>query len=388
VSTSGDADRVYLARALELAARGLYTCDPNPRVGCVLVRDGRIVGEGWHVRAGQPHAEVHALRAAGAAARGATAYVTLEPCRHHGRTPPCTEALIGAGVARVVAAMEDPDPRTAGQGLEMLRAAGLEVECGLLAAEAEALNRGFVMRHRRGRPWVTCKAAMTLDGRTATAAGESRWITSAAARRDVQRLRARSSAVMTGIGTVLADDPSLTVRPDELGPQADWDRQTAGALDGPPAVLQPLRVVVDSGLRLPAGGRLLTAPGALLIATVSADERPDLTARAELEICRLPAHEGRVDPAALLAALAGRGINELLLEAGPRLCGAMLQAQLVDEVVIYLAPRLLGDAAMGLFSLPGLERLDQAVELAISDIRAVGCDWRITARPRYPGPPD
>ncbi len=356
-------DRVHMARAIVLAARGLHTTDPNPRVGCVLVRDGRVLGEGWHERAGGPHAEQMALQAAGGEARGATAYVSLEPCNHWGRTPPCTEALIRAGVVRVVAAMKDPDPRTAGGGLSALSAAGMGVSCGLLEKEAAALNPGFIMRHRRGRPWVRCKLGVTLDGRTATAAGESRWITGEAARRDVHQLRARSSAIMTGIGTVLADDPSLTVRIDDAAVER-----------------QPLRVIVDSSLRLPAAARVLEAPGATLVAgTASAPQRPDLEARADVEVLRCGS-DGRVDLEVLLSLLAARQINEVLLEAGPVLCGAMLEAGLVDELVLYVAPKLLGDAARGMFSLPGVERLDQALMPAIEDVRAVGDDWRIVAR--------
>lgn len=355
-------DRVHMARAVVLAARGLDTTDPNPRVGCVLVRDGRVVGEGWHERAGGPHAEVMALKAAGDEARGATAYVSLEPCNHWGRTPPCTEALIHAGVKRVVAAMEDPDPRTAGGGLAALSAAGVEVGCGLLEKEAAALNPGFIMRHRRGRPWVRCKLGMTLDGRTATATGESKWITGEAARRDVHLLRARSSAIMTGIGTVLADDPSLTVR-----------------VDGLPVERQPLRVIVDSSLRSPGDARVLDGPGQTLIAgTLAAPHRADFEVRTGVEVVRCGVE--RVDLAALLSLLAERQINEVLLEAGPTLCGAMLEAGLVDELVFYVAPKLLGDAARGMFVLPGVERLDRAVKLVIDDMRAVGDDWRIVAR--------
>ncbi len=370
------ADRSYMSRALALAVRGLYTTDPNPRVGCVLVRDGDVVGEGWHACAGEPHAEAHALQQAGERAAGATAYVTLEPCRHHGRTPPCSEALIEAGVRRVVAAMTDPDPRTAGAGFAQLRAAGIEVESGLLEAEAVALNPGFVSRHRRRRPYMRCKLGMTLDGRTATVSGESRWITSAAARRDVQRLRARSSAIVSGIGTVIADDPSLTVRTDELFAGDD----AAGC--ELPRSRQPLRVIVDSRLGIPADARLFTQPGPLMIAAAVDRVRADLQGRVGVEICRLAANaDGRVDLAALLSLLAEREVNEILLEAGPTLSGAMLAAGLVDELVIYMAPKLLGDAARGLFTLPGLERLDQAIGLSIDDIRAVGGDWRITARP-------
>ncbi len=375
VAVIGARDHAYMSRALELARRGLYTTDPNPRVGCVLVRDDEVVGEGWHEFAGGPHAEIHALRQAGNRAAGATAYVTLEPCRHHGRTPPCTDALIVAGVHRVVAAMPDPDPRTAGEGLAQLREAGIAIESGLLAAEAVALNPGFVSRHRSHRPFVRCKLGMTLDGRTATAAGESRWITSAAARRDVQRLRARSSAIMTGIGTVLADDPALTVRADELFAGSD-----AVGIDRS-RLHRPLRVIVDSRLRLPVSARLLAQAGPIVIATAVSGERADLRDRDGVEICRFAANgRARVDLAALLAFLAERQVNELLLEAGPTLCGALLAAGFIDELVVYMAPKLLGDGARGLFMLPGLERLDQAIGLAVTDIRAVGDDWRITAR--------
>lgn len=369
-------DQAHMARALELARRGLYTTDPNPRVGCVIVRDGEVIGEGWHEFAGGPHAEVHALRQAGARAAGATAYVTLEPCNHQGRTPPCSDALIAAGIARVVAAMTDPDPRTAGAGLERLRVAGLEVECGVLESAAIALNPGFVCRHRLGRPLVRCKLGMTLDGRTATASGESRWITSPEARHDVQRLRARSSAIMCGIGTVLADDPALTVRAGERsGPDDD-------ALAAAAAIRQPMRVIVDSHGRTPADARLLKVSGRVLIASLNGSEASaDGRSASAIERLCLPADaSGRVDLQALLHALAERHINELLLEAGPTLSGAMLSAGLVDELVIYMAPRLLGDRARGLFTLPWLDRLDQAVGIEISDMRAVGSDWRITAR--------
>lgn len=352
------ADARHMARALQLARRGLCTTDPNPRVGCVLAQGDLIVGEGWHEVAGGPHAEVDALRQAGARAAGATACVTLEPCHHHGRTPPCTAALIDAGVARVVVAMTDPDPRTAGAGIEALRSAGIEVVTGVMADEARALNPGFISRHQRGRPFVRCKLGMTLDGRIATAGGESKWITSAEARADVQRLRARSSAIMTGIGTVLADDPALTLRRN--------------------GIRQPLRVVVDSRGRLPATARMLTLPGRTLVAGLAATVPGD--AAPEVEYLALPADgDGRVELSALMAGLAEREVNELLLEAGPTLSGAMLAAGLIDELVIYIAPKLLGDNARGLFSLPDLMRLDQAVDLEIIEVRAVGRDWRITA---------
>jgi len=355
-------DYEYMARALRLAARGLYTTHPNPRVGCVLVNNGEVVGEGWHVRAGEGHAEVNALAMAGVRARGATAYVTLEPCAHHGRTPPCSDALIKAGVTRVVSAMTDPNPLVGGQGLERIRAAGIEAVNGLLQAQAEQLNPGYLMRMRSGRPLVRSKLAMSLDGRTAMASGESKWVTSEAARQDVQRLRARSAAILTGMGTVRADDPALTLR-----------------LDGECA--QPLRVVLDARLETPAGARLLDGPGKTLIFTASDD-----AARAEplrltgATIARLPATAEGVDPAAALRYLAEQQVNEVLVEAGARLNGALLRAGLIDELIIYVAPKLMGDAARGLFHLPGLERMAEAVELEIADIRAVGRDWRITAQ--------
>jgi diaminohydroxyphosphoribosylaminopyrimidine deaminase/5-amino-6-(5-phosphoribosylamino)uracil reductase len=362
--TSG-ATHKYMARALELARRGDYTTHPNPRVGCVLVRDGEVVGEGWHVRAGGPHAEVNALRMAGERARGATAYVTLEPCCHHGRTPPCTDALIDAGVRRVVAAMPDPNPQVGGAGIRALQAAGIEVDTGVLAVEAQRINPGFVMRMRHGRPWVRCKLAMSLDGRTAMASGESRWITGEAARRDVHRWRARSSAILTGVGTVLVDDPSLTVRleGDEF---AD--------------LRQPLRVILDSRLRTPPEARLLDLPGETLILTGVADQRREAALAARgASIVTLPLREGRLDLAAVLTYLGRMEINEVHLESGATLAGALLAGGWVDELLVYLAPHLMGDAARGLFRLPGLERMEQRIGLSIRDIRAVGRDWRITA---------
>jgi diaminohydroxyphosphoribosylaminopyrimidine deaminase/5-amino-6-(5-phosphoribosylamino)uracil reductase len=361
-------DAGFMSRALELAGRGLYTTDPNPRVGCVLVRDGEIVGEGWHQRAGEAHAEVNAIRAAGERASGATAYVSLEPCHHQGRTGPCTEALLAAGVRRVVAAMADPDPRTAGQGLEALSAAGIQVACGLLEDQARALNVGFVSRHTRRRPYVRIKMAASLDGRTAMAGGESKWITGPAARRDVQRLRARSSAIVTGSGTLLADDPSLTVRASELG-------------DGI-AFHQPLRVVVDRRLRTPAHAALLRESGATLIATRSDDHaaRQTLTdAGAEILLLSIDGKDGEL--AALMAILAQRGINEVLVEAGATLGGAFLVEQLVDEIVLYTAPVLLGDSARGLFHLPQIQTLAQGLAVDVVDVSPVGNDWRITALP-------
>jgi len=371
--TATDADYAWMSRAVGLARRGLYTTDPNPRVGCVLVRDGKPVGEGYHRRAGEPHAERNALAAAGARAAGATAYVTLEPCSHHGRTPPCAEALAEAGVARVVAAMQDPNPLVAGSGLKRLREAGIHVETGVLEDQARALNPGFIKRMTDGLPWVRCKLAMSLDGRTAMASGESQWITGEDARRDVQRLRARSSAILTGVGTVLADDPSLNVR---LGAEA------LGDSDPDAWVRQPVRVILDSSLRTPPTARLLGLPGTTLILCV--DERRERAADLEAAGARvqiLPEDRGRVGLRAALALLAEQEINEVLVEAGPTLAGSFVQAGLVDELIIYMAPHLMGDGARGLFSLPGLRRMADRVTLEIRDLRRVGGDLRITALP-------
>jgi diaminohydroxyphosphoribosylaminopyrimidine deaminase/5-amino-6-(5-phosphoribosylamino)uracil reductase len=361
MSYSAD-DVRHMARALELARRGLYTTDPNPRVGCVLVHEGEVIGEGWHERAGEPHAEVHALRAAGGRVRGATAYVTLEPCCHHGRTPPCTQALIQAGVARVVAAAPDPNPKVASQGIAELTRSGIRVDIGLLQAESERLNPGFITRMSRGRPYVRIKLAASLDGRTALASGESKWITGEAARADVQRWRARSSAILTGIGTVMADDPSLTVRDFDIG-------------------RQPLRVVLDGHLSMRPNARMLSLPGKTLVMTAEDDsEYADALIAAGAEVVVLRAGPDRVDLPGLMQDLAEREVNELLVEAGATVCGALLDAGLVDELVVYLAPHLLGSSARGMFNIPGLENMANRIALDIQDVRAVGNDWRITAR--------
>lgn len=370
----------WMARALRLARHGLYTTAPNPRVGCVLVKEGRVIGEGWHERTGEPHAEINALRNAGEAARGATAYVTLEPCSHQGRTGPCAVALVEAGVARVVVAMRDPNPQVAGRGIERLRQAGIEVEEGVLEAEAQALNPGFIARMARGRPFVRMKMAMSLDGRTAMRSGESQWITGPCARREVQRLRARSSVVMTGVESVIFDNSRLTVRAEQL------ELDNAEAIAG----RQPLRVVVDSRLRLPLAAACLREPGRTLVATVDGpdDEHREKLEQAGAEVVALPAEEGgRVDLEALLSYLASHEeANEVLLETGATLAGAMLDAGLVDEMQLFVAPTLLGGEARPLFELPGLTRMDEQRPLDIRDIRAVGDDWRITAVPRRCGP--
>ena len=352
-----------MARALALAARGLDTTSPNPRVGCVLVRDDSIVGEGWHQRAGGPHAEIHALTQAGAGARGATAYVSLEPCAHHGRTPPCADALVNAGVARVVVAMEDPNPLVAGRGIARLRAAGIDTATGLLEADARELNIGFVARMTRGRPWLRLKAAATLDGKTALENGVSQWITGPAARTDGHRWRARACAILTGIGTVRADDPQLTVR-------------------AVPCERQPLRVLVDARLEIATDARIL-ADAPIVVATASHDSARQATLRARgHEVWVLPDGAGKVDLKALLRELGARGANEVHAEAGAGLNGALLRAGLVDELLLYLAPLLVGNAAQGLFDLPALSALERATALEIRDLRMIGSDLRIVARPR------
>ena len=361
-------DAQYMARAIELARKGLYTTHPNPRVGCVIVRDGQIVGEGWHVRAGEPHAEVHALRAAGALARGATAYVTLEPCSHHGRTPPCAEGLVNAGVARVVAAMQDPNPEVAGRGLKRLADAGIEVRCGVLESQARALNQGFLKRMEHGLPFVRVKLAMSLDGRTAMASGESQWITGPAARSAVQRLRAQASVVITGADTVLADGARLTVRADELGLDAE---QTALAMSR-----APLRVLIDGRLRVPLDAPFFKAGPALVATCVPPAEQY----RTGPECLVIPGENGQIDLRQLLLALAARDVNEVLVEAGPRLAGAFAEQGLVDEYQIFIAAKFLGSTARPLLELP-LTRMSEASELKIIEMRAVGDDWRVTAIP-------
>jgi diaminohydroxyphosphoribosylaminopyrimidine deaminase/5-amino-6-(5-phosphoribosylamino)uracil reductase len=355
-----------MQRAMRLAARGLYTTDPNPRVGCVIVKDGVIIGEGFHQRTGEQHAEILALHQAGDAAAGATAYVTLEPCSHHGRTPPCADALVAAGVARMVAAMQDPNPLVAGRGFDRLRDNGIVVEYGLLESQARALNPGFIKRMQSGLPFVRVKLAMSLDGRTAMASGESQWISGAAARRDVQKLRARSSAILTGVNTVLHDDPSLNVRLSaaELGIDGD--------------VRQPLRVVIDSALKMPASAKMLALDGDTIVVTTGGKE-----AELPCEVLSLDAENGKVSLHDLLVWLARRETNEVHVEAGASLCGALLQQQLVDEIVVYMAPHIMGANARGLFELPGLEHMRDRIELEISDLRHVGKDIRITARPLY-----
>ena len=350
-----------MARALQLAARGLETTTPNPRVGCVIVRDGQIVAEGWHERAGMPHAEAAALAIAGEAARGATVYITLEPCAHHGRTPPCAEALVRAGVGRVVTAMSDPNPKVAGRGFALLEEHGISWQVGLLETEARELNIGFISRMTRGRPWVRLKAASTLDGKTALENGVSQWITGPAARRDGHQWRARACAVLTGFGTIKADDPQLTVR-------------------DVPCSRQPLRVVVDARLETPPTARILQGGNVLLACAARDEARAAVLEQLGAEIVVLPNDAGKVDLPALLSELAARGVNEVHAEAGFKLNGSLLREGCVDELLLYMAPMLVGDAAMGIFNLAPFTSLDQALRPQLHDVRRIGDDIRIIGR--------
>nr|WP_079726161.1 bifunctional diaminohydroxyphosphoribosylaminopyrimidine deaminase/5-amino-6-(5-phosphoribosylamino)uracil reductase RibD [Pseudoxanthomonas indica] len=355
-------DHLCMAQALRLAERGAYTTKPNPMVGCVLAKDAQIVGEGWHQRAGEAHAEVLALQAAGDNARGATAYVTLEPCAHTGRTGPCADALIAAGVSRVVAAMRDPFPQVDGAGFDKLRAAGIEVQSGLLEAQARHLNRGFLSRIERKRPFVRIKLATSLDGRTAMANGDSKWISCEASRLDVQHWRARAGAILTGAGTVLADDPSLTVR---LG-------------DDTPFVA-PLRVVLDPGLATIARGRVREGDAPTLYIHM-ADAKPPREIQAQRAVAAT--RDGKFDLKAVLELLAARDVNEVQVEAGATLAGAFIAAGLADEILLYVAPVLLGDQARPLFGGLGIQDMEQRANLKIVDARVIGQDQRLLLQPR------
>lgn len=375
-------DHQHMADAIRLAWRGLYTTHPNPRVGCVIVKDGGVVGQGWHEIAGQGHAEVNALRQAGEAARGATVYVSLEPCSHHGKTPPCAEALIRAGVARVVSAMEDPNPQVSGRGHRLLQAAGIATASGLLDAQARAVNPGFYQRMQTGRPWVFLKSAMSVDGRIALASGESQWISCSQSRTDVQRLRARVEAIVTGVDTILQDDPAFTVRPD-LWPAAQSGDDDLAGWSWPAGFspLQPLRVILDSRLRTPATAAILRQPGKTLIACAVADPaRAAVLQQAGAEILILPGADGRVDLPALLRELARREVNEVLVETGGQLAGSFVREGLVDEWICYLAPKLLGSAARPVLTLTGIDHMHQAQPLQLTDLRQIGQDIRLTYR--------
>jgi len=355
------ADHEFMRQALELAGRGLYTTTPNPRVGCVIVKDGTIVGAGWHESAGMPHAEVLALKAAGARARGATLYVNLEPCSHHGRTPPCADAIIDAGVGRVVAAIQDPNPRVAGAGFARLRAAGIAVEPGLMEDEARELNIGFFSRMTRGRPWVRMKIAASLDGRTALANGKSQWITGEAARADGHRWRARACAILTGFGTVRDDDPQLNVR----------------GVDTP---RQPLKIVVDSKFETSPSARLLKGGKTLVVGAVNEEKEISALEAAGAEVIMIPNDRGKVELFGLMEELGRRELNEVHVEAGTKLNGSLLEAGVVDELLVYLAPSVIGDSGRGMFHLPEITELSQASALKIREVESVGADLRILAR--------
>jgi len=352
-------DAGYMALALKLARNGIYTTDPNPHVGCVLVKNSKIIAQGWTQPAGFAHAEVDALTKT-EDARGSTAYVTLEPCCHHGRTGPCCDALIGAGVSRVVVAMRDPNPLVSGRGLQKMQEAGIEVVYGVLRQEAEQLNRGFFKRMTQGLPWVRSKLAMSLDGRTAMASGESQWITSAQSRQDVQRFRAESSAIVCGIGTVLFDDPRLNAR-------VDFE------------VLQPVKVILDSRLRMPLTAKLLQNSAETWIMTCSDDPVKQQQLRdAGCKIWQVDALDGRVDLPGVFKLLANEQINTVWIEAGATLNGALLAGDLVDEWMIYMAPCVLGDQGRGLFHLPGLQAMNDKKQLKLLNIRQLGPDLRMT----------
>jgi len=355
------ADHEFMEQALELAGRGLYTTTPNPRVGCVIVRDGTIVGAGWHEKAGMPHAEALALRAAGTRTRGSTLYVNLEPCSHHGRTPPCADAIVDSGVARVVAAVQDPNPQVAGAGFSKLRAAGIAVEQGLREAEARELNVGFFARMTRGRPWVRMKIAASLDGRTALANGKSQWITGEAARADGHRWRARACAILTGFGTVRDDDPQLNVR----------------GVDTP---RQPLKIVVDSKFETSPSARLLKAGKTLVVGAVDDAKRVASLKAAGAEVVSIPNESGKVELFKLMEELARRELNEIHVEAGTKLNGSLLQAGVVDELLVYFAPSVIGDSGRGMFHLPEITELSRASALKIREVERVGADLRILAR--------
>ena len=364
-------DVAFMAEAIQLASKGLYTTEPNPRVGCVLVKDGEVVGRGWHQKAGEGHAEVKAIENAGARAVNSTAYVSLEPCSHFGKTPPCVNALIQAGIKRVVAAMKDPNPDVSGSGFKVLANAGVQVESGLLESQAKALNLGFIKRMETGRPYVRIKMAMSVDGRTAMASGESKWITGPAARKDVQRLRARSSAVISGIGTILQDDAALTVRASELG------LENANEI----VLRQPLRVVLDSSSKIPENSKLFKTSGPILLVVSSEACVPSaVTQYSNVSVFRLPAIKECPEKSVLtivLQELARRDCNEVLVEAGASLAGSFIKEGCWDELVLYVAPKLMGSAARPLASLP-MDLMSEATALQLADMRVVGEDIRLT----------
>jgi diaminohydroxyphosphoribosylaminopyrimidine deaminase/5-amino-6-(5-phosphoribosylamino)uracil reductase len=370
-------DHIYMTRALQLAEQGLYSTMPNPRVGCVIVKDGKIIGEGAHLKAGEPHAEVFAIRQAGDKAKGATAYITLEPCNHTGRTPPCSQAIIDAGICKVIAAMQDPNPLVAGSGLAHLQAHNIEVASGLMQAQAEALNLGFISRMTKNKPYLRCKIATSLDGKTALNNGASQWITSEPARQDVQHWRARSCAILTGIGTVLADNPSMTVRASTNPPSSSMGEGWGEGV----STRQPLRVIVDSDLKTPIDAKILQGGNVLIAFANDAQNKSTQLLNAGVELLCIPNDAGKVCLETLLSHLAACEINEALCEAGEGLNGALLALNLIDELLIYYAPKLMGSAAKGMFALPALTAMNQAIDLQVIDMRQIGVDIRLRAKP-------
>jgi len=365
--TSESIDRDFMSRAIELAQRGLFSTDPNPRVGCVIVKNDEIIAEGWHEKAGQQHAEIMALKNAKQSVKGATCYVTLEPCSHHGKTSPCSDALIDAGISRVVMAMEDPNPQVSGSGFKRMKNAGINVSCGLMEIQSRELNPGFIKRMQTGLPWVTCKLAMSIDGRTAMASGESQWITCGQSRQDIQLLRARSSAIITGSSTVKIDNPSMNARKDQF--PVDYIHEYE--------VLQPWRVIMDSNLSVDPDAKIFKLPGNVIWVTTEAVDDSKNTDR--LTMLQLPPDEkGKVPADLLLKWLADKGCNEIMIEAGAKLSGAFINADLVDRLVIYMAPKILGDEARGLLQLPGLEKLSAAKHFKFLDVRTTGSDVCLT----------
>jgi diaminohydroxyphosphoribosylaminopyrimidine deaminase/5-amino-6-(5-phosphoribosylamino)uracil reductase len=362
-------DHLLMTRSLQLAEQGLYSTQPNPRVGCVIVKDGKIVGQGAHLKAGEPHAEVFALRQAKDNAKGATLYVTLEPCSHTGRTPPCSQAIIDAGISKVIAAMQDPNPQVAGSGLAHLQAHNIETATGLMQAQAEALNPGFISRMTKNLPFVRSKIAASLDGKTALNNGQSQWITSEAARADVQHWRARSCAILTGAGTVLADDPNMTVR------SMPGSRMDIG--------LQPMRIIVDSTLKTPPNAKILQGGNVLIAFANDAQNKSEQLLKAGAELLCIPNAEGKVCLKTLLSHLASREINEVLVEGGEGLNGALLAQNLIDELVIYYAPKLMGGAAKSMFAMPAFTNMQQAIALEIIELRQIGTDIRLRAKPHH-----
>lgn len=365
-------DVEYMARALRLAEQGKYTTRPNPNVGCVIVnKHGEVVGSGYHVKAGAPHAEIHALREAGAEAIGGCAFVTLEPCCHEGKTGPCTQAIIEAKLSRVVIAMRDPNPLVAGKGIQALQAQGIEVIDNVLSEQAEKLNRGFNMRMTQGRPWVTVKTATSMDGRTSLRNGHSKWITSENARLDVQKLRASNDAILTGIGTVIADDPMLTMRlnKEQLGVDVD--------------PLQPTRIIIDPELKISPNAKLLHLKGKTVLITQESESNDKINANENCEIIHLPTHEGKFDLRLVMSKLAELEINSVLVEAGSSLMGHLIDSQVVDEIIHYLSPKLMGNPSRGMFDINEIKEMNHCISLECSDIRKIGNDLRITSLITY-----